>query len=614
MKLKYQQGGVFTPPFAVYQSSPNPSYEESHTSKDDSEKEEAVMKMKDIYKMFDNLTALPGDKTAIMGTLQGLLDRIEYKLYHPDAFGGVSSISREYLQILDHVSNLKFYHDQFIKARDTAITKNNLSEVAINSLGQVMVISEDGYDWITPEEYAQNQDYYKPITNSELLSYRVQGAGGLALDNISFETVLNSVGMNEITEYINATIATLGNDSSNVNSGYVGVSKGDLLQGITDYAKALEKSGNYNASVQDLYKVKLLNESQARQAQMALQYIYTEMSPAAKSLLKMKTNGQDSGAIKLIGLLINSKLKIKVDFEPNLVGGASHETTSGKDNSETSNPYLQLIREEGGQNKRITIVPDGTNNGLQVNATFYSALPNITEEMSIDALLSTKMLHITGNAKNSISFGDQLLDPSQLKDVMFGNEGAAVTTLPILTDPLGNIKVNMEIVEDFNKVKEKLKEFKHLPEREYNKKYAELLHTYELDELIDQSTGLPDQTKTAQFLMFTAYTTDRVIDSDKKSKFVEKVRNPSEGLQERIIRGLSTDKDKSNYSLDVDDNGIFEMTYDDVYRGCVFIPLSPNPIGALNAGGDKRSENDITEAEQQYQNFVKLINMKPTYE
>jgi hypothetical protein len=113
---------------------------------------------------------------------------------------------------------------------------------------------------------------------------------------------------------------------------------------------------------------------------------------------------------------------------------------------------------------------------------------------------------------------------------MFGNEGAAVTTLPIIKDPLGNIKVNMEIVEDFNKVKEKLKEFKHLPEREYNQKYAELLHTYELDELIDQSTGLPDQTKTAQFLMFTAYTTDRVIDSNRKSKFVEKVRNPSEEL------------------------------------------------------------------------------------
>ena len=112
-----------------------------------------------------------------------------------------------------------------------------------------MVISEDGYDWITPEEYAQNQDYYKPITNSELLSYRVQGAGGLALDNASFETVLNSVGMDEITEYITSTITTLGSDSSNVNSGYVGVSKGDLLQGITDYTKALQKSGKYNASI-----------------------------------------------------------------------------------------------------------------------------------------------------------------------------------------------------------------------------------------------------------------------------------------------------------------------------------------------------------------------------
>ena len=42
-----------------------------------------------------------------------------------------------------------------------------------------------------------------------------------------------------------------------------------------------------------------------------------------------------------------------------------------------------------------------------------------------------------------------------------------------------------------------LKKYKNLPEPEYNKKYAELLKKYELDELIDFTTGFPDLSRTA---------------------------------------------------------------------------------------------------------------------
>lgn len=617
MKFKYQQGGTFVPPFAVYQPMivPTETDETSGSSKSSSKKGTDLTDIMD--KILGNLEGLPGDTKKIMGTLSSIFNNIEYKLNNQDLFGGTASIASDYLMALNYVNNLKFQYDQFEKARDTAVSKGSLHEVAINSAGQVMVATEDGFDWITPEEYAKNQDIYRPITNSELLQFRAQGVGGLAFDDKSIATVANGVGIEEVTKLLQDAINNLGSTSDN-RTGYVGIKSGDLIQGLEDYTQALQKSGKYNASVQDLYEVKLLTETQADQAELALQYIYSVLPSTAKSLLKMKSNGNDSGAKMLVGTLIASKLKYKNEFTPNLVGGPSAKSSGktkgeGTDNDK-SNPYLQLIREEGGQPRTFTIVPEDTNGGLQVTGTFYSALPNVNEEMSIDSLLQTGMLSITGNSRRSITFGDQLIDPANLKDIMFDNEGGAVMTLPIIKDQLGNIRVNMSIIEDFNWVQNELKKYRNLSTEDYMKKYAELLKEKELDELIDSTTGLPDLSRTAQFLVVGAYTTDKV-EFDKKSKFIKKINNLTEDLERRIIRGLSTDKDKSNYEVDIDDHwGFIEGFWDDVYRANVFIPLNQNPNAAVNAQGDQRSEASVTAAEQAYQNFNKLKNMKPTYE
>ena len=617
MKLKLQQGGTFVPPFAVYQPFITPT-EQTQTKSSSKESSKKVPNVTDLMKdVLGDLKGLPGDRKAILSTLSSLFGNIERKLNNPEMFGGTGSIASEYLQALNYVGNLRFQHDEFIKARDTAIQKGSLQEVAINSSGQIMAATENGYEWITPEQYAKDQENYRPITNSELLTLRAQGVGGLVFDQASIATVANSMGIAEVTKLIQDSIQNLGN-TSNSNTSYVGVKTGDLMQGLQDYTQALQKSGRYDASVQDLYEVKLLTETQADQAKLALQYIYSTLPNTAKALLKMKSNGKDSGAEALIGTLVTSKLKYKNEFDTDLVGGTSAKTSGktgqGTTDNDKSNPYLQLIREEGGQSRTFTIVPEDTYGGLQVTGTFYSALPNIREEMSIEKLLQTGMLDITGNSRKNISFGDQLIDPSNLKDIMFDNEGGAIMTLPIITDQLGNIRVNMSIIEDFNAVQKEMKKYKTLSKEDYMKKYAQLLKEKELDELIDSTTGLPDLSRTAQFLVIGAYTTDKV-EFNKNSKFIKKIKHPTEDLEQRLIRGLSTNDDRDNYSIDVDDHwGFIEGFWDDVYRANVFIPLNQNPNAAVNAQGDQRTEASVTAAEKAYQNYNKVKNMKPTYE
>jgi hypothetical protein len=47
---------------------------------------------------------------------------------------------------------------------------------------------------------------------------------------------------------------------------------------------------------------------------------------------------------------------------------------------------------------------------------------------------------------------------------MFDNEGAYVVTLPVMYDMLGNPRVNLSLLDDYELVKKELSKYKHLSE------------------------------------------------------------------------------------------------------------------------------------------------------
>ena len=620
MKRKYQQGGGFNLPFVVYQPTDIPtSSEQSGTTKEKKDKSDSGIDMDEVYNLLDDLkNVLPGDLAAAKSKLSSLFNTMELKLTSGnDLLGGTSSIAYEYLSALTLVNKLKFAHEEYKTAQEQAIDSGSINEYAINSRGQVIVVGEDGFEWKTPEEIFESDGAYTPITNQELLNFRAQGKGGLAFNSEALTTVSNGIGIAKVTEMISAAVEKLGTTTES-EQGYAKVKAGQMIQGLESFIEARDKSGNYNATIEDLYKAGILNADQASQAKLALNYIYNSLPQTAVSLLKMKSDGTVSGAKAMIDTLVYSKISTKTELNSlSLEAGPSDKT---KDDSNKSNPYLQLLRGEGGTQSEFILVPGEPgedkigegNEGLTVSGVKYSVLPGIHEEMSLDALLSTGLDYLDISNKRGICFGDQLLNKSDFSHVMFDNEGAHVVTLPVMYDMLGNPRVNLSLLDDYEIVKKELKKYKHLSGEALLQKEAELLHKYELDELIDPNTGLPDQTRTANFLVVGAYATDK-IELDKNSRFIETIDKPSEHLTQRIMRGLSLDKKKVDYDLDVNDHwSIFEWGYDEVYRANVFIPLTQNPNAAFNAQGTNLSESDVSAYEKQYKDFLKLIKMKPT--
>lgn len=597
--LKYGSGGDFTLPFVIYEGSTLDTSTKS-TSGGGSSKDDAGSTMDKIRKeLLEGLkNVLPGDLDEVSTKLGTVLDTIEQKLQL-----GTGSIQHDYLTALSMVTKLTFAHDEYDTAKQASIQHGSFNEYAIDSRGRVVVQTSDGFDWKTPEELFKNLDKYRPVTNAELLNFRAHGVGGLAFDTSVLKVVMASPSIKGVTDLIQNVLEKLGKDSVSGDS-YARIQAGKLIQGIDEFIKAKSKTHDRNATLEDLYKAKLIEESQARQAEYAFAYVYHTLPADAIALLKMKSDGTDQGAITLIQSLIFSKLTNNVEMS-----GLSLESGPSDANSEIgkSNPYLELIREQGGIRKQFSIVPDSSNKGYIVTGTSYSALPNVKSDMSIEALLETGLQELDISNKKGITFGDQLLDTTQLSSVMYSNEGGTIVTLPIMSDREGNIRVNFSLIDDYEEVKKEMQKYKHLTPEEQAEKEAELLEKYELNELIDPNTGLPDQTKTHQFLVVRAYTTDQ-LDINTKSRFIKKLK-PSEALAQRISAHTNLS------DIDIDDHiGIFEWNYDDLYGGSVFIPLNQHPAGAYRAAGVTLSVSDIENVDKMYADYVKLTKMRPTNE
>ena len=313
-------------------------------------------------------------------------------------------------------------------------------------------------------------------------------------------------------------------------------------------------------------------------------------------------SGSEDNSKALIASMLTSQVSdyYKEDVAP-LTGKASDKDLgSGGKGDISSNPLLAMQREIGGMYQNYSLVTKDSNTKLSVNGTFYSQLPKISEDMSIDKMLSVSGIGGIIQGKRGITFGNQEIKPEDLKHIMYSNNGGMVVTLPCKI--VNGIKqVNLDVVETYEKAEQKaLQVNSDRNSPQFIQALAQELKNEHLDSLLD-SNGLPNKNMFGQFLVVEAYTSDKTK-FDINSKYVEKIENPDEELEQRMSKALSTDNKKSDYTLDVKDHWtIFEGTWDDIYKGTVFIPLNNNPNAALNTWGNSAKIGQTTELEELYQ-------------
>lgn len=615
MIFKFQQGGT-TPPFVAYQpvivsdKRTTATQEEALAAKATKESESGKLSSKDLYTMLkEKLKGLPNDVNIAMNQLQQL-----EQLTSMDFDGSFTqNIESKYLSTLQTMNQLSFSREQYDKALDNVKSNGGLNEAAINQYGQVYMTNGKDYKLMSPEKAKQSG--WKQMTNQDLLYLRANDPSLSGKDEI-LNVVNNGIGISQVTKMIQDSIGNLGTNS-NSETAYATTQQGQLIQGLNDFIKAAQETGQYDASIEDLYKAQIINKTQAQQAQQAIAYIYKTLPQNAKSLLKTRTEGgTDKEALNLISTLVLSKTSEDRSFTVDLEGGPTKKSMSkdanagSKDDTElkTSLP-LQVMQDMGGADIAPVTIDKGDGVQMSVYGSFFSAINDKKGEpivnTSLQNMLAKSGLQDIVKNVRSITFGDQKLTPEQLSKITYNNTGVVRADLPVNED--GTVKLS--VLDDFNAAMNEIKGLGNASKEQVEAIKAK----YNLDQYL-KDDGTPDPKHTAPFMLTEGYTTEKNGIED--TAYVKHIKNPTDDQIQLIKDSLTigTGKDAKVPDIDTFDwyNPFDYFGTENIYKATVYIPISNNVGAAVRGGNQNLDYNEALKYEMKYRNFQKMNDAKTT--
>lgn len=611
MIFKFQQGGSAIPPYAVYQPVVTP--ESTRTSSAAASKQASAKKGndltdKDLLELLTKLDGLPSDMAVLTNTLQN---------FYIDQQNGVidsTNIASRYIKTIQQLKVANFNKKEYEAAYDKVSSNGGINEVAINERGYLYCTNGKDFKLLTVDQLKDSEGEYKALTNSELLQYRAHYPE-FANKNQMLAIVKNGIGIETVNKYIHDSINNLGS-ASDSQEGYSMTKAGDLIKGLQDFQQAVQRSGGkFDGTINDLYKYKYLTKTQAEQAKKAIQYIYQTMPVNAKTLLKVKSDGSDNGALKLIETLVSSKIDTQSQFDIDLEGGPTADKAgknkTGKDDTDlkTSLP-LNVQKGIGGVDSFVD-VDRGDGIHMSVRGTQYNLINTPSGESIMDTSLATMLNEsgLQGIVKDlrNIQFGDQKLSPEALSQITYNNTGVTRANLPIKSDG----SVNLELLEAYEQAE---KELDVLRDKSPDK-VKEVYDKYGISELLN-SDGSYNQRKFAPFMVTEGYTTD-ALSGLKDSDFVKEYRGNEDAAVALIQRSLAIGKGKDVQMPDVDTFGWYNPAdwfgwTDTIYKGVIYIPIDNNVNAAVYGANQSLDYNEAMQQEEKYQNFEKNSYQRST--
>lgn len=543
---------------------------------------------KDLYTKLGSIDGLQSDVSAVISKIQN--DMSQQSLLDPLGTGSSSSIANKYLENLNYLNQVKQNKDAFNKAYALANNKNSIAEAAVTSNGGVVVKdASDKIKIVSPEEYLKNKKNYILQTNGNLLAERRENPQ-YKFNNSLLDIVNNSTSTKEISDTISYFTSSLGS-SENTLSGYSVKDQKQIQGGLEILKAAADKYGEQTVmnalNFDGVYKNKVFTSDQLQQAKAAISAIYNMLPNNQKTLLKLNSNGTESGVIQQITQIVSSKTTNKFNFDPDFQpdlnpDGTKKETDKSKNGDEESNFYSNIIKERGGT--PITLqINKGSNAQMSITGTNYGNIlgsdKNTIPETSLYNVMNSGLSGIITNT-NSITFGNQKINSGQWKDIMYDNSGGTSAHLPKKADG----SVDLEILDEYEScVKAAQRATKNNPDRYDQVLGKYLMNNSKLMHLVDQRTGRENPKMFQQYFIINAYAVDRdgSIIKNPNSKYFQKIKDPDDQLVKRIQKGL-TDDDKNPYTIDV--NNWYDFNgHDDIYQGTVYMPITYNNLQAITA-------------------------------
>lgn len=626
MKLtRFQQGGItpilldYTPVVSSYsRASDADSSSASVASTKKEDKSEGITD-KDLLKALDSLDALPNEVRAIQTELQNfILDQ--------SALGGLDSttISMKYASLIGKMKIAKFNSDQYKEAYNQIKSNGGINEIAIDTDGYIYCRNRqdpNDFERFTAQEYLQNYNDYRAVSNQELLELRARSPE-LIDNNEVLKVVANGMGMPAIQTMINNAITKIGTTTMQ-QGGYSQVQINQIQQGIENIQEASENSNSEGKSTGILQKLEVMSKDQQQQAKMALQYVYSTLPKSARALLEVKAaeGGVQGGVLGLLSTFIASKLDFtKTEDEqrskdPSSKGTKSTSTAvpKGVDPTLASLQLTPVMMTQLGMGERKQIA---TIHGGKYGAKNYAQVVPIVNKEGAALGAATTLAKVSESQLSGMlswedaTMGGARIDQTAMMKVAITGGKMYVMNIPI--DKSRNDGViapdirylrRLEDADQDIEVWKRQNRGKEITPKEINEIYKK----HQLPVLMDEYGNI-NARDYAKFALFNGITKDCYLipPPDGTDIIAEDVSKSAESYKNIL---LSTDPSNKE---DFDEDNLWDWNgHDTLYKATVFIPVSTNILSGAATSGQKITGADAVVIEARNQQKERLKNYDP---
>ena len=590
MRLKFLQGGgSFNPRYSVYEPYIVPEKELSETTSGKGSKTKTVDSdiLKMIKESFSN--GLPSDLQAASATIANVFSNIEQMLNEPDLYG-TGSIANAYARALPLLKSIEFNSKEYENIYKSLNESGSMQEIAVNSIGQIAVKSEEGFEWITPEEYHANSNLYMPVTNALLLNSRANSPD-LAFQNSVFETLKNGTSINSITTQILEYANKIGS-SEQIQTGYGYVPGGNIMKDFQTFSRNIRLQG-FDPKRDDLYSYEVSTKSERENAYLMLDIIYHMLPQTSKAILKYKSNGTDSGAKGMIALLMGTATDHSVTSKITLEEGYSKGTGSvsaGGDKyfNHVFRAAMGLGREEN------FVINSGTTNALSVLGTSIPIMNSSSEMLQKDLLSDVKGSTVGKMLLTAdISIAGQHIDSSSANKIFLKERRMTLVDLPYTYEEGTNhIIPDYKLLEQKDLVEQYVKD-NHLSFQNDFDKIKQFIEENKLTIRFNRD-GKVQFTNVKQFALFNASFPQDIFEKGKikNGKYIKPL-NKEDSLttyQQIMQQNGWTKKD---WAYDVE--GLFG---DGMYQGTVAVPVDTAFLNLVGKDLDAETVLELGEIDQ----------------
>lgn len=565
---KKQSGGIIYTPFV-------PSYTDSEAeSSSSSSSSSDVGKIGDVQKeIMDVLqeNGLPSDVDYFMQTANRFLRKAEITgNWSMSDFTRIQSLA-------NRVAHNKTLYDS---ATQHLTETGNWNEIALDNKGQMYVIDKDGkLDTISPLEYYKNRNNYQALTNNDILEYRSRAT---PFDSSVLNDAAGSIGVNDVTEYVKGIILDFGIRSV---SGYT---NSEIAQ-MDESLNRLLANGP-----RGYYKYKEEAQGEGGPTTQAVEYLYNALPNNMKQLLIAKTAAEGKNpeqyAPELLVQMLTNHLDYDVSVDYDSAATASDPkyadaTTSGK-TIERTLPERYVDGNGLGEHRWIQITPEGSSAHLLalgqsaqtiMNKDGKTPLPSMT----LDQVL-TESLGIGGvTRKDSISFGDQLLNTTDYDKVVYDSSTPLYRVLLPYKDQEGRIVPDFEAQTKAQQLQDEI-EAQGITDPGY---ISQLVQDYFNGEAIyDPETNSINFTKTMPFLTFGAIVSGKTVNFDTNSQYIEHLDRDEARQYKDLYNNLVKYHNPYGNGDIINDQG--KTRAGQIYMGNIFIPIDNALAGATIYNND----------------------------